>query len=389
MLFANTIAANAAGHQLGAMFLNHTVVQRYQMHLDRLKTAVALGVPDRVPVAPNGPAWPARALGVRLSDMVADPTLSYRTVIDAFTGLGDIDAIQSPNYHASALGMKWLSRVKLPGRELPDDALWQVAEAELMQISDYDRIIADGWRPWLERYYRERLPGAREAFEAVAPIGPVALAACRERGVVPLSPVAATIPYEYFCGGRSMKEFMLDLFRRPDRVEAAMQVVFPVLLEEMRATIRRLGLVGLWIAGWRSASEFISPKQWERFVFPYLKQMVEVAVEEGAIPVLHFDASWDRDLEYLKEFPRARCVLALDGRTDIFKAKTILGGHMCLMGDVPPRMLTLGTPAEVTAYCRRLREEVGPGGFILASGCDVPIDAKYENVKAMVESVMV
>jgi uroporphyrinogen-III decarboxylase len=217
---------------------------------------------------------------------------------------------------------------------------------------------------------------------------PEALAACRARGVVPLSPIAATIPYEYFCGGRSMKEFMLDLFRRPDKVQAAMDAALPVLIDDMRRSIRRLGLVGLWIAGWRSASEFIAPRQWERFVFPYFKQLVDAAVEEGAIPVLHFDANWDRDLEYLKELPKGKCVLSLDGRTSIFRAKEILGGHMCIMGDVPPRMLTLGTPEEVTAYCRRLVDEIGPGGFILSSGCDVPIDAKYENVKAMVDAVM-
>ena len=61
------------------------------------------------------------------------------------------------------------------------------------------------------------------------------------------------------------------------------------------------------------------------------------AVEEGAIPVLHFDADWTRDLERFKEFPKAKCVLSLDGKTDIFKAKEVLGDHMCLMGDVPAR----------------------------------------------------
>jgi uroporphyrinogen-III decarboxylase len=146
--------------------------------------------------------------------------------------------------------------------------------------------------------------------------------------------------------------------------------------------------MGLWIGGWRSASEFISPRLWERFVFPYYKQMVDAAVEEGAIVVLHFDANWSRDLERLKELPKAKCVLSLDGKTDIFRAKQVLGDHMCIMGDVPPALFSLGTPDEVAEYCRRLVGEIGPGGFILSSGCDVPIDAKYENVRAMVESVL-
>jgi uroporphyrinogen-III decarboxylase len=54
---------------------------------------------------------------------------------------------------------------------------------------------------------------------------------------------------------------------------------------------------------------------------------------------------------------------------------------------VPPALLALGTPGEVTDYCKRLMSEIGPEGFILSSGCDTPIDAQYENVKAMVEAV--
>ena len=365
-----------------------TTEELYAVHEKRIRDAVALKTPDRIPVIPNGPAWPGRAMGVKISEIATNPVVSRQTVVDAYTGLGDIDGIQSPAYHVCTLSIQWLSKVKVPGRDLPDDQLWQVDEAEIMKLEDYDGIVEEGFAPWLERYYNERLPGSLEAMAAFAATIPDALALCRERGVVPFTPAVATIPYEYFCGGRSMKEFLLDLFRHGDQVQAAMDAALPVLIENMRQVIRGLGLMGLWIGGWRSASEFVSPRLWNRFVFPYFKAMVEAAVEEGAIPVLHFDANWTRDLERLKEFPKGKCVLSLDGKTDIFRAKEILGDHMCIMGDVHPGMFALGTPQEVTAYCKRLINEIGPAGFILSSGCDVPIDAKYENVKAMVEAVL-
>jgi uroporphyrinogen-III decarboxylase len=140
------------------------------------------------------------------------------------------------------------------------------------------------------------------------------------------------------------------------------------------------------VGGWRTAPEFLSPRLWDRFVWPYMTELVEIVADEGGIPVLHYDANWDREIERLLELPARKCVLALDGKTDIFRAKRILAGHMCILGDVPPALLTLGTVDEVRAYCHRLLTEVGPDGFILAMGCAVPPDAKFENVKALVDS---
>ncbi len=57
---------------------------------------------------------------------------------------------------------------------------------------------------------------------------------------------------------------------------------------------------------------------------------------------------------------------------------------MCLMGDVPAAMLTLGTPDEVYKYSCNLVNNLGPKGFILGVGCTVPQNAKVENVKAMI-----
>ena len=73
--------------------------------------------------------------------------------------------------------------------------------------------------------------------------------------------------------------------------------------------------------------------------------------------------------------------LQLDGYSDIFRAREIVGNRFTLMGDVPPQMLAFGTPSEVEERCTRLIREVGrQGRFILSSGCEVPPNAKPENV---------
>jgi uroporphyrinogen-III decarboxylase len=58
---------------------------------------------------------------------------------------------------------------------------------------------------------------------------------------------------------------------------------------------------------------------------------------------------------------------------------------MCISGDVPASLLTLGTPDDVRDYCQKIIDKVGKGGgFMLTTGCECPVDAKFENVKMMI-----
>ena len=91
---------------------------------------------------------------------------------------------------------------------------------------------------------------------------------------------------------------------------------------------------------------------WDRFVWPYVKECVAQVDAAGLIPILHFDSDWTRDLPRLLELPAQKCILSLDSMTDIRKAKEILGDHMCIMGDVPPALLSSGTPEQVYDHCR-------------------------------------
>ncbi|MFC1944600.1 uroporphyrinogen decarboxylase family protein, partial [Chloroflexota bacterium] len=80
--------------------------------------------------------------------------------------------------------------------------------------------------------------------------------------------------------------------------------------------------------------------------------------------------------------------LGSDGTTDIFKAKEILRDHMCILGNVPPDLLQLGTVHDVESYCKRLIDIVGEGGgFIMGTGSEVPTKAKFGNLKAMIDIV--
>jgi uroporphyrinogen-III decarboxylase len=126
---------------------------------------------------------------------------------------------------------------------------------------------------------------------------------------------------------------------------------------------------------------------YERFEYPYMKRMVETFAAEEILTVMHLDQNYTLNLPYFKDLPAKMVIAELDSMTDIFKAKEILAGHMCIAGDVPAALSSLGTPEEMEAYCSKLIDIVGKGsGFILSTGCTCPIDCRMENFKAMVDT---
>jgi uroporphyrinogen-III decarboxylase len=359
-----------------------------QQRSELIAAAVGLDLPDRIPIVYQGEAFSPRYMGVPLAAYATDPDTAVSTTLAALDRLEGFDAISTvPGGRIGVLlASIWLSHVSIPGRELPPDTLWQASERDEMTVADYGAILADGW-PAFEQTFLPRvldvdeLAGSNAWLEAN--FGE-AVTAFRRHGFVPLSAAIVTTPFERLCGARSMKEFFLDLYRRPKLVTQVMDAMSPVLVEEAVAVAQMCGLPSIWVGGWRSAGAMLRREVWDEFVFPYLKDMVTALVEAGIKPTLHFDQDWTRDLARLRELPARSCILNLDGMTDIREAKDILGEHMAIMGDVPATLLTLGTPSDVRDYVRRLIADVGPRGFLLAPGCDIPVDAQGANVEALV-----
>ena len=187
--------------------------------------------------------------------------------------------------------------------------------------------------------------------------------------------------------GRTLPKFTLDLHRYPEKVKAALEAMVPDIIQNCIDDTKASGVPWVVISMERGSGSYYNLKIYEKFFFPPLKRMVDAFAAARLITVLHFDTNWTLNLPYMKELPKGKCICELDSTSDIFKAKEILKGHMCIMGDVPASVLSLGTPEQVADYCRKLIDIVGKdGGFILSTGCECPVDAKFENVKAMIDT---
>ncbi|MDR3572334.1 MAG: uroporphyrinogen decarboxylase family protein [Anaerolineaceae bacterium] len=357
----------------------------YQKRLTRIQNAIKLEPVDQVPVAFLGPAFSPRYMGMSLDKFCDDADAALQVTLDAAKKL-DVDAINSlvVGRFPVILTLIWLSHIKIPGKELPLDSLWQVDEAEVMTPEDYDFIAENGWQAFTNQLLPKviDMPYFGESMAYMMANGARGVPLFRENGIVVVASGAVTIPFEQMCGARSMQKFFLDLYRMPDRIQAAMDRALPEIIAGGISLAKMGGAMGTWVGGWRAASALVSPKLWDRFVWPYYLKIIDALLEADIVPVLHFDQNWNRDLARLRELPAKKCILNLDGMTDIRKFKEIVGDRMAVMGDVPAPLFTNGTPDDMYKYVRDLVRDVGPTGLILSSGCDTPYNAKFENVEA-------
>ena len=417
-----------------------TPEQLYAEREKRIRDAVELRVPDRVPVMMarnSGTHFTSSYTGVPLSAAYYDPVVwkeAYKKTILDFEP--DVCVPQIAMNSGTVLELLDTKQQRWPGGTLPPDATNQFVEGEYMKADEYDHFLSDPsdftFRRYLPRVYgtlepltklppfrnmiggtgfigilgfflrpefkeladkltkaaqeqeRDRMLGAGFA-EEMASLGFPALEGGGAGGGAPSgAPFDAISDYL-----RGMRGAMLDMYRCPDKLLAACDK----LLEWRMATATpaKPKTKGHFVVGGggalhRGSEGFMSIKQFEKFYWPSFKRTLMAAIDLGYTTSSFCEGVWDDRLEYWLELPKGKSILSFE-RTDMFKAKEVLGGHACILGNVPPTLLDTGSPEDVDEYCKKLIKGCGKGGgFILANGSDMH-HAKPANVKAMVESV--
>ncbi len=178
---------------------------------------------------------------------------------------------------------------------------------------------------------------------------------------------------------RGMEDFCYDIMDEPEMVKAACEAATPAIIQQAMQGLKPGDRIAIFAM--RSSASFISTDMFEEFALPYLKQMIETFHENGITSVVHCDGNWLPMIPYFREMPKGSCIIELDGTTDIEESYRILKGYQCVRGDLPASILAFGTPEETKEYCDKLIDMAMGGGFIVGTGCEVPLNAKLENMK--------
>ncbi len=365
---------------------------------ERIAAAISLDKPDRVPVVPLLPPEPiANLAGFTQGQVAADSMLAVNGFFKIFDEYGGWDAAYGGGITPTQFQVLSLypMKIRVPGKDTDENEIFQLLEEEVMIPEDYEKIIDKGFDEFYSGEYINRISDLTPeeiagAKKDLLKTGAAFLERLQKRGINFLFFVNECHPFFKLSMMRSLTPFTQDLYYNPEPVDRAMRKMTDEMISKnlpLAISGKRFGVNSLLLVEERASAYHYPPKIFERFWWPYTKEIVEAFWAEGIVTFFHLDTCFDKNLEYFKELPKGSAVIGLDSTTDIILGKEILGGHMCVYGDIPAAMLSLGTPDQVEDYCKKLIDNVGKdGGFILGSGCAVPPDCKPENFQVMLQT---
>jgi len=414
----------------GIKFVNADAAKAYKVRAKRLADVYDLCEPDRVPVSLPTGDLPCLLYGVNTYDTMynVDKAVAACNRFNEEYG-AELEVFAVPMAMANGKALEYLD-YKLyiwPGHGLPQNAVgFQFVEGEYMYADEYDALIRDPSDFWI-RTYLPRVFGVFAPFALARPFTDITeiigaqqfsmlarpevqdtlqkmLAAGKEYQRAEAAERAGSgTPAEYgfpnarsvFCKApfdvigdtlRGTRGVMTDMFRQPDKLLAALDVVADITIGSVLSSPGIKDALFVSYPLHKGADGWMSQKQFEKFYWPSLRKVMNAFIQEGLMQHLFAEGGYNTRLETVNEFPKGFVTWLFD-QTDMAKAKQILGDKCCISGNIPSSLMVTGSPEDVKEYCRKLIEFCGKGGgYILAAGATAE-NPKLENLRAVMAAV--
>ncbi|WP_027715433.1 uroporphyrinogen decarboxylase family protein [Desulfuromonas sp. TF] len=333
-----------------------------QTSLERVLCYLQGVKPQRIACFPLILNHAARAIDVPVAQCIQNAELFGQAHVAAYRRYGNdlITFLSTTSTLAEAMGQK-MNFIEEDAPQLAEPLLQQLDDLKRVHIPDFSR---DG-----------RLTIYLQATEyAVAEVG-------KE---VCVSTVFAG-PFTTAAALRGADVFVKDLYKNKEWVHELLELCCQAGLKFIDEILKRNSLP--IVVEPIGSGSLVGPRMFKEFVAPYLKRLADhIHASGGGLPaVLHIcgktkpnwgpmrDADWD--------------IWSLDG-VDMAEAKAFAGDRVTLVGNLVPANLLKNTPEQIDAEAKLICEKAmgSPRGFILGSGCEVPINTPPENVDALINA---
>ncbi|MBC7222962.1 MAG: uroporphyrinogen decarboxylase family protein [Anaerolineae bacterium] len=328
--------------------------------VERMRSALRLETPDRVPVEPLFYHHPVRLAGISYRRYCTDPDAVVAAQVGAWKRYGhDAINIGTDVYVvAEAMGC---------AVAFYDDAAPTLARPALADTKDLRTLHVP------DPHHDGRMPVVLEATrKAVEAVGDQVFIKARYNST----------PFSLATRLRGIQRLLMDLYDDEQFVLDLLEFCVPVLLRYVKALVEQ-GAHAVVCSD--STANLMSREMYQKFAWPFERQVIGEIVRWGVPVFLHICGDTGRIVDLMAE-TGAAC-LEVDSQVDIGVYKQQVGHKVCLMGNLDTVGLLNWTPEQVLEASRTCIEKAKDGGgYILSAGCEVPPDTPPANIHAMVEA---
>ena len=413
----------------GVKFKSPEAERLYKERTTRIKDAVQLKKkPDRVPVLLIPSFAPAYYSGLTPYDVMYNsekvvPTWKKFYMDFQPDGHGGCE-VPSPGKFLEILDFKLY---KWPGHGVTKETTYQCLEGEYMKADEYDLFIHNPLH-FLNYIWPARVFGALEPLQTLPPLAgvtemygvafsflpygtPPVQAAYKalleagneamkwigtvgsfgkdmaEAGMPAYVAAPTKAPFDVIGDTlRGTKGIMMDIYRQPDKLLEAMEVLTPMFIQMGAGAAKMFGNPLIFLPLHKGADGFLSDAQYKKFYWPSLKNVIMGLVNEGVVPFIWAEGGYNSRLDIIGDLPKGKVIWLFD-QTDMAKAKKALNGIACVGGNMPMDLLTVGSTQNAIDHAKRLIDICGKdGGYIMANGAFFD-KVKWDNLKTIVDTV--
>jgi hypothetical protein len=319
----------------------------YKERNKRFDEAIALKIPDRVPMEISFGYFPAAYSGYTCEIVNYDYDRWLAACKKVLSEMGEDMSRVQPFFPGQVLELIAPKNMAWPGHGTSPLHSHQSVECELMQDSEYDLLLNDH-SDFMLRYYLprvsetmqplSRLPSLAGSGYGYMPVISLAealarpeVAAAIERlqkagrlmeewrpkmqafqaaqealGFPPYTKFYSQAPFDAISDHlRGMKGSMFDLYRHPDKIlETCDMVLKKNIAKFPKAVPGAINRCGIPLH--RGSEGFMSIKQFEKFYWPTLKALIIALVEKGYTPCVAFEGDYPPAWNICWSCPKAR-----------------------------------------------------------------------------------
>ncbi len=256
--------------------------------------------------------------------------------------------------------------------QFPERGIPCIKEHVLKDYKDFDKLIE--FDPYKNEFLKSRLELAK-----------------RIKGRYPDLPISTSTngPLSAAQSIRPVELILKDMRKNKENLHKLIELALDCCIKWVEAFTKEFGSISFSFGDPVASGALISKKMYDEYAFPYQERLVNAVYEiTGNKPVCHICG---KSKELWEDLGRLNISgYSVDNVEDIGELKEVLGDKMLIIGNIAPvEVMNLGTVDDVIEAVKNciIKAADSPKGYLLHTGCDVPIKTPLSNLEAYIYAV--